>query len=146
MKKKTKLCVSGKSPVSLCKKRIQALLREIAIKRDKGCIMRHYPEAGSCGGYGKKSKKLILQAEHLNSRERNFSFGDMRNIVLLCKHHHFNFKKKKGLLYWSLIRKHIGEKRWAWVEGAVHDQKIYKMSLSDWNLIEISLQKEVNKL
>ena len=134
---------SSKSPVALCKKRIQALLRESAIRRDKVCVMSHYPEAGECGGYGKKSKKLILQAEHLNSRERNFTFGDMRNIVLLCKNHHFYFKKKHGALYWSLIRKHIGEKRWAWVEMVIQDKKVYKMNSMDWVLIEIALSTEI---
>lgn len=62
---------AAQTPSAQAKKRIQALLRPIAIKRDGGCILRDYIEAGICGGYGPKSGDLILQAEHLNPRERN---------------------------------------------------------------------------
>jgi hypothetical protein len=36
----------GQSETAKCKDRIQALLREIAIQRDGGCVLRHYPEEG----------------------------------------------------------------------------------------------------
>ena len=77
--KRSPLRQHSKSEIAQAKVRIQALLREIAIKRDGGCILRLYPDAGQCGGFAPKSGHLILQAEHLNTRERNISYGDMRN-------------------------------------------------------------------
>src|SRR5665213_940960 len=53
--KLTPLRKSSKTPVALCKIRIQPLVRETAIIRDGGCVLRHYPEAGACGGYDPKS-------------------------------------------------------------------------------------------
>ena len=36
----------GKSEMAQAKQGIQAILRQIVIARDGGCILRHYPEAG----------------------------------------------------------------------------------------------------
>ena len=135
----------GKSEVSKCKVRIQSLLRQIAIKKDGGCVMRHYPEAGQCGGF-KKDGDLILQAEHLNTRERNISYGDMRNIVLLCKYHHFYWKPKHSRLYWELIRKVIGEERWEWLKRVEADKKLYTFGIYEWSAIEMALKQELTNL
>jgi len=113
--KRTKLRVKGISSSSELKDEIQAVLREGAIKRDKVCVLSHYQEAGRCGGY-KMNGELVLQAEHLNSRSNTATFGDMRNIVLLCKYHHIFWKPKNSALYWELIRKHIGEEQYQWYQ------------------------------
>jgi hypothetical protein len=144
--KRTPLRRSSKSPTALCKIRIQALLREIAILRDGGCVLRNFIEAGVCGGYGPKSGKLILQAEHLNTRERNISFGDMRNIVCLCQRHHGYFKQQNGALYWDLIRRHIGEERWAWLQRVIADRKTYPMGIYEWQKVELALRAELKSL
>lgn len=94
LRRKSPLKAKSNNFTAQYKDRIQALLREIVIGHDGGCILRHYPEAGACGGY-RKEGELILQAEHLNTRERNISYGDMRNIVCLCRHHHGQWKPKK---------------------------------------------------
>lgn len=133
-------------PVSLCKKRIQALLREAAILRDGGCVLRNMPEAGRCGSRATKDGHLILQAEHLVSRERSVSFGDMRNIVCLCERHHGYFKQKSGRLYWELIKRVIGPERWAWIKKVEADHKPYRMTLWDWEKVEINLLQEVVNL
>ena len=145
LKRKTGLRKKGKSDVSLAKDRIQCIMRQTAIKRDSGCILRHYEEAGECGGY-RNDGELILQGEHLVTRERNISFGDMRNIVLLCKRHHFFFKKQHSSLYWDLIRRHIGEERWAWFERVKNDRRTYTFTLYDWNKIELALSYELSKM
>ena len=132
--KKTKLRKSSKSPLAQIKKDIQALVREIAIKIYGTCVLSKYPETGACGYYT-KSGNLVLQAEHLVSRERNFCFGDMRNIVLLCWRHHFKWKPKNSRRYWELIREIIGEKRWAWYLIADEDRKTHIMKLADWELV-----------
>ncbi len=77
---RTPLKTKGDSEVAEVKKRVQALLRAIVIITDGGCVLRHYTEAGACGGY-RKDGELILQAEHLITRKNSISFGDLRNIV-----------------------------------------------------------------
>lgn len=96
-----------------------------------------------CGGYGPKSGKLILQAEHLNTRERNISYGDMRNIVCLCQRHHGYFKQQNGALYWDLIRRHIGPERWEWLQRVIADRTTYTFTSHDWLKIEVALRQEL---
>lgn len=133
----------SRSELAKCKDRIQSLLRQICILRDGGCVLRNYPEAGQCGGY-RDDGELILQAEHLITRERNISYGDMRNIVCLCKYHHGYWKPQHSRLYWDLIRKVIGEKRWEWLKRVEADKKSYTFGIWEWNKIEIWLKKELS--
>jgi hypothetical protein len=134
------------NPSAQAKKRIQALLREIAIIRDGGCVLRFYSEAGACGGYASSSGHLILQAEHLVSRARSVSFGDMRNIVCLCAHHHGHWKTRNSRRYWELIESIIGPERWAWIKRVEADQKAYPMGFYDWLKIEMALKAELRDL
>ena|SRR3990167_348920 len=143
--KKSPLQQYGKSNVSKTKVKIQALLRELAIQRDKHCVLQDYPEAGVCGSRATKDGHLIIQAEHLISRARSVSFGDMRNIVLLCQRHHGYFKEQNGRLYWELIEKIIGVERWAWIKKVERDTKSYPMSLSDWTKIYLVLIQELHE-
>lgn len=141
--KQSRLRKKSNNRTALCKDRIQGLLRELAINRDGGCVLRKYPEAGVCGGYSPKSGKMILQAEHLNTRERNVSFGDMRNIVTLCLRHHHFFKQQYGPLYWELIEKVIGPERWAWLKKVQMDRKTYTMGFWEWSKTEWALKREL---
>ena len=141
--KRTPLRRKSKSEVALCKNRIQKLLRELVIIRDSGCVLRDYPETGQCGGYTNDGE-LILQGEHLVTRSNSISFGDMRNIVCLCKRHHGYFKPQHSRLYWELIEKIIGKERWEWVKRVEADKKPYPMRLYDWQKIEMVLHKELN--
>lgn len=125
-----------------CKKRIQALLRALAIKRDGGCVLRDEYEAGLCGGWT-KDEELILQAEHLNSRANSISYADMRNIVCLCQTHHIHWKPQHSRLYWELIHRVIGEERWEWVKMVESDKKPYRFTLYDWLKIETALKNEL---
>src|SRR5690349_21322602 len=77
-----KLCAVSDDDSPEVKRRIQVLLRDIAIAQDGGCVLRFYPEADNCGGY-RKDGQLILQAEHLVTRKNSVSYADMRNIVCL---------------------------------------------------------------
>lgn len=131
---------SSKSEVSLCKKRIQALLRKIAIKRDQGCVLRHYtdmlpPNFAGCDE--------VLQAEHLHTRGSSGSFGDMRNIVCLCRRHHIYFKPQHSQLYWEIIEIHIGPDRWNYYKRIRDDHKAYPMRLWDWTQLELSLIQDL---
>ena len=124
------------------KKDIQALVRQIAIIRDGGCVLRHFPEAGQCG-WLRNDGQLILQGEHLVTRSNSSSYGDMRNIVCLCAHHHGHFKPQYSRLYWSLIRKYIGEERWNWIERVEADKTPHKM---DWKLVKLALEQELREV
>lgn len=131
--KKTFLKKIGTSESSKSKRRIQALLREIAIKRDGGCILRIV--LGGCNA--------VLQAEHLLTRSNTATFGDTRNIVCLCSYHHIFWKPKNSKQYWELIEQHIGPTRWAWLKLAEEDKSPHKVDLK---LVEIALQRELEQL
>ncbi len=140
--KRTKLRLVGKSTSTELKKDIQALLREIAILTYKTCVLSKYPETGACGSY-KANGELILQAEHLNSRSHTATFGDMRNIVLLCQRHHIYWKPQNSQKYWELIEKIIGKERWQWYKRATEDRRAYKVDLL---LVKIGLEQDLAKL
>lgn len=137
--KRSSLRSLGKSERSKQLRRIQDLLRQIAIKRDGGCILCNHPETGRCGGYT-SAGRLILQAEHLVSRSNMATFGDMRNIVCLCQRHHIFWKPQNSQKYWELIEKIIGTERWAWYLRARDDKRAYKVDLT---LLEIGLTEEL---
>lgn len=140
--KRTRIKVVGHSEPADLKTEIQAIIREMAIIIDGGCILRHYPEAGQCAGF-RNDGELILQAEHLITRGNTATFGDMRNIVCLCRHHHGHFKPEEGLLYWDLVRRYVGKKRWDWIQRAQADRSPHKIDLK---LVKIVLLQDLKKL
>lgn len=142
--KRTRLRKESKDDVPQCKKRIQALLRAIAIKRDGGCVLRHYGEAGQCGGY-RQDGELVLQADHLITRSNTASFADMRNIVCLCKRHHGFWKKQHPLEFMDIIRRHVGEERYQWLREVIADKKPHRTSLYDWQKLEMSLTQDLKE-
>jgi hypothetical protein len=131
--KRTLLAKLGKSSNSVLKREIQALLRQIVIKRDGGCVLNKY--LGNCN--------QILQAEHLVSRARTNYFGDTRNIVCLCSYHHIFWKPQFSRLYWELIEKHLGPEKWEWYRRAEADNKAYKVDLK---LVKLALEQEYKTL
>lgn len=134
----------GISQTTTIKDEIQALERKIAIHRDGGCVLRDEPEAGSCGGVNKKGE-LILQAEHLITRASNNTYGNMLNIVCLCKHHHINFKPTHSLKYWRLIEKVIGPARWTWLKRNEEYQVKSAIYTGDWKMVKLDLENELKK-
>lgn len=118
------------------KKKIQDKLRERAIERDGSCVVGKYPhflpyQWHACGPH-KKDGSIIVQAEHLVGRANSASYADMDNIVLLCLRHHFFFKQQHGALYWEIIRRHIGEERWAKVQDWEANKQPTHMVAADW--------------
>jgi hypothetical protein len=126
------------------KDRIQELLRQIAIARDGGCILRDCPEAGSCGGY-RTDGELILQYDHLVTRARSVSYGDIRLGVALCKAHHGGFKKWNKERYDRLMRRILPPERVALWDRIEADNRTYPMGKSDWLTVEIGLRAELTK-
>lgn len=123
----------GVGTAAVAKRRIQALLRQIVIARDGGCILRIV--LGNCSG--------PLQAEHLISRTNSATFGDTRNIICLCQYHHIFWKPQHSRLYWELIEQHVGTVRWNWIKLAESDHSPHKV---DWKITEIVLQKELQEI
>jgi hypothetical protein len=83
--RKTRIGTKGKSDTAKIKESIQALLREIVILRDGGCILRHiaarYPHSyPACDS--------VLQADHLITRANSSTFADFRLVVCVCRAHH----------------------------------------------------------
>ena len=142
LKRKTKIRVVGVSDTAELKREIQAILREIVIKRDKGCIMRFYPHTGACGAYT-KAGNLILQAEHLNTRARMASFADTRLIICLCQRHHIYWKPQHADEYFKIVKEHIGKERAELLEKVQQDYKAHKIDLK---LELLGLKKELSNL
>jgi hypothetical protein len=117
---------------------------EQEIQRDRGCIFRHYPEAGACGGY-RKDGALILQADHLNTRARNISYGDVRLAVCACQRHHIFWKPQHPDQYMRIAREHIGPERSALLDRVIADQTPYRFFLSDWQKLEASLRSMIRE-
>lgn len=137
----------GKSEVSKCKTRIQGLLRELAIIRDKGCVLAPYQGKDGipyCNGY-RRDGGLILQYDHLNSRAHNVSFAELKLGVIVCKAHHgwkgFTDNNKK--LYDILIRKIIGKERAKLWDRCEADTKAYPMGEWEWAKVEIDLTQRL---
>jgi hypothetical protein len=108
-------------------------------------VLRHYPEAGACGGY-RKDGELILQFEHLVTRANSASYGDLRLGVILCVRHHIYFKPQHSELYWRLIKAHIGPERTALLQRVQDDRSPHRVFVSDWQTLEAVLRAELAAL
>jgi len=135
--KRTRLRVKGISSTSQLKDDIQYLVREIVIKRDGGCILRHLRH---CGG---EIGQSVLQADHLVSRANSATFADTRLIVCLCRPCHIGFKHWHEKEYDELVKTILPKDRlelWEKAEKDRHAHKTYKM---DWALEKVCLEKEL---
>lgn len=135
MLKRTPLARKSKSEKAQRRDRIQALLRAIGIKRDGGCFLRNYSEAGACD--------QILQWDHLNSRAYSVSFGDSRLGVCVCRRHHIYWKPQHSARYEICARDFIGTKRVVLLDRVREDRGVHKM---DWKIVELSLEEELNNM
>jgi len=140
--RRTKLRVVGHSTALELKRDIQAILRQIVIKRDGGCILRHYPESGACGGR-RNDGELILQAEHLHTRANSASYADHRLVVCLCQRHHIYWKPQYSDTYYEIVREHIGPERTKLLDAVKNDHRPHKM---DWKLEKLALEQELKKI
>lgn len=139
--KRTKLAKKSKAPRAVLKDQIQALLRDIAIKRDGGCILRDLQGIPRCSGY-RNDGELILQAEHLVTRSSTNYFGDTRNIVCLCKFHHIVWKPQYSKDYWEAVEKVLPPARWQWYLRAKADDRPYQVDLK---LVKLALENELKQ-
>jgi|SRR3990167_9920734 len=140
--KRSPLRMRGVSDSSVLKEQGQAVLRQVVIARDGGCILREYPETGKCGPR-KANGELVLQAEHLNSRSHAVSFLDSRLAVCLCQRHHIYWKPQNSARYWEIVEGEIGPKRWELFKKVRDDYRAHKVDLK---LELINLKNELKEL
>ena len=140
-KKRGKLRVAGVSETHDLREEAQALLREIAIKRDKRCVMSRFYQTGQCGGFT-KGGKLILQYDHLNSRVHAVSFTDSRLGILVCLRHHLYFKRQYPVIYEECAMQAIGKERAELLKRMREDRTAHKVDLK---LEILALKKELQK-
>lgn len=140
--KRSRLRYRGTSDTSVLKEQIQATLRQIVIIRDGGCWLRHYSQAGNCGGY-RNDGELILQAEHLHTRASAQSFSDSRLVVCICRNHHIFWKPQYSDTYNDLAEDFIGKERSELWKRVREDRRAYK---TDLKLELLGLKKELSTL
>lgn len=142
--KKSVLRKLGKSPASVIKREIQRLLREICLKRDKGCILRSVRCGAVLGDRG-----VVWQADHLLSRSNAATYGDPRLVTLVCKSCHAwkslgsNLRKSE---YDRLVRSILLPERVKLWDLAEIEAGRYKGVKVDWLLTELALKKELELL
>lgn len=134
----------SKSPVATIKGRIQALLRQIVMIRDRGCVLRNV----RCGAFCEVTG-VVFQADHLLSRSNSATYGDSRLVVCVCRPCHAwkslgnNLRKKQ---YDDLVRSLIPKERVALWDIAELEAGRHKGVKIDWTLVEIGLQQELKGL
>lgn len=140
LKRKTKLRVAGHSTVAEQKREIQALVREVVIKRDGGCVLR---KIRNCGG---EIGQAVLQADHLITRANSATFADTRLIVCLCRPCHGGFKKWHEKEYNALVRMILSPERVKLWDKCERDSwKPQRTSSYDWKMAIIALKQELRR-
>lgn len=140
--KRTKLRMRGKSETSVLKDRIQFLLREIVMLRDKKCILhglRCYHAVGLSEG-------IVWQAEHLIERSNSATYADTRLVVLVCKNCHGwkHFKKSNHDQYDKWVKSKLSRERVQLWERC--EAETWKVAKVDWKLCIVDLERQLNEL
>jgi len=133
----------GTSDTALIKREIQRTLREIVIKRDKGCVLR---KLRHCGGE-LDTVGVVLQADHLVTRSNSATYADSRLIVCVCKSCHY-WKSVAGNLrkaeYDALVKTTLSKERVELWEQCEQDS--WKPRKMDWKMELVALEQELKKL
>lgn len=142
--KRSTLRKISKDPVAETKRRIQALLRDICMARDSGCILAQVRCNRRIGDAG-----VVWQADHLISRSNSATYGDPRLVVLICRDCHgwkslgSNLRKAE---YDRLVRSILPLERVKLWDMAELEAGRHKGVKVDWTMTEIVLQAELDKL
>lgn len=126
----------SKTKTAIIKDDIQGLVRQIVMKRDKGCILRHIRH---CGG---EIGETVIQADHLITRANSATYADTRLIVCICRACH-GWKHWHEKEYDATVRKVLSPeivKLWDRCEADHQAHKTYKM---DWVMEKLALEKEL---
>lgn len=126
----------GTSETSVLKEEIQALLREVVMARDGGCILR---KTRPC------SPDDVIQADHLITRGNSATYADSRLVVCLCRTHHgwkHWHKEEYDALVKSILPKETVE---LWEKCERESWKPQRTGAYDWKLAIIALKKELKE-
>lgn len=139
-----KIRVAGHPTSKELKADIQALLRQIVIKRDKRCILyglRCHHEYGV--------DEVVWQAEHLIERSNSATFADHRLVVLVCKNCHGwkHFKKSNHDQYDKWVKSVLPKERVALWEAMTESKwQAVRTGVFDWKLAKLALEQALRKL
>lgn len=117
--------------VKKCKDRIQKLLHDIVVVRDKECVFKGMYR--QCSG--------PLSADHIVSRTHSRTYGLSKNCVCVCIGHHFFWKPSNPTLYTNRIDQLIGKKAQIELENLA--RPVCQYSLKNWQGIEQELKLEL---
>lgn len=138
------LRMRGVSDSSVLKEQIQALLRDIVILRDGGCILRWVRH---CGG---EIGEAVLQADHLITRSNSATFADHRLVVCVCRRCHgwkslgSNLRKAQ---YDELVKSIIAQERVKlWEKCEKESWASHRKGSYDWEIHIIELKQYLEKL
>ncbi len=141
MRRGKRLRVVGKSDTATIKKEIQAVLRQIVMKRDKGCILR----MERCGRE-LEAPGVVWQADHLITRANSATYADSRLVVCVCSGCHF-WKKYHKEQYDAMVKEilpaHIVK---LWERCEKDSWRPTKKGMYDWQLALTVLRQELAKL
>lgn len=142
--KRTKIRVAGKSTTAELKAEIQALLRQIVIKRDGGCILR---KIRNCGG---DIGSAVLQADHLITRSNSATYADSRLVVCVCRRCHgwksLGSNQRKAQ-YDALVKTLLP--KWTvelWESCEKDSWNPRRTTAFDWKLAKLVLEAELRKM
>lgn len=141
--KRSPLKKKSNSETAKLKDEIQALLREVVMKRDGGCILRDIRHCGAILGSG-----AILQADHLITRANSATYADSRLVVCVCKGchawKHLGHREKE---YEALIKPLIGKERADLWNRCEQDRwRPSKHGAYEWKLAKLALEQELKNL
>lgn len=142
--KRTKLRKKGKSETSKLKDEIQALLRQIVIKRDGKCILHGLRCIHEYG-----VDDVVWQAEHLIERSNSATFADSRLVVLVCKNCHGwkHFRKSNHDQYDEWVKTKLPKERVElWERCRANQWRPASAGSYDWKLAKVVLEQELAKL
>jgi len=130
--KPRKLNVVGHSDTAEIKREIQAVAREIVIKRDGGCILRDKRWCNGVPGLA------VLQADHLITRANSATYADTRLIVCVCQPCHA-WKSLGGnrakAQYDALVKTLLPPDRVAlWERAEADSWRPHRNYVADWKL------------
>lgn len=122
-----------KTPLQLCKERIQEKLRQLAIILYGDCEAKEEGH-GNCWG--------PLQADHIETRGSANTYALIANIILLCSRHHLWWKRQfPGL--WAIL---VEKKRGVGTIERLHHMAIHNNRtnlLADWLAAEKILDDQI---
>jgi hypothetical protein len=140
--KRTALRVAGISDTATTKREIQAVVRDIVIIRDGGCILRDIRLCG--GGLG---NDVVLQADHLITRSNSATYADTRLIVCLCKSCHAWKSIGSKREYDEMVKTILPADRVTLWEACERDSwKPKRTTAYDWSMELVALKQELGQL